>query len=309
MAYLELYNNHLTGTIPSSIGEMAGITYLGLGYNQLTGTIPAALANLKLLSTLNLADNKLSGLVPPLPFAQYTGECILDDHICHGSTCNHFSCPLPANSNKCEVHCGPPTPCIGTSSTLKPTQCAAYQELFDSTAGAGWSGCSNSRLDPCSCGNTACSSAPCVKCENQEITALWLEDNALKGAIPNSIGELTSTAIFNLRLNFLTGTIPKSVGLMKPVGALHIYLDHNHLTGTIPTTVANLLQLTHLELAYNELSGAVPPLPFAQYTGSCFLDAPCTPPRPQCNRFSCPLPANSEKCVLKGAAGAGVHCK
>jgi hypothetical protein len=52
--------------------------------------------------------------VPPLPFAQYTQFCALDDPSgCVKPNCNHFKCPLPTGSEQCKgnghgpvlVHC------------------------------------------------------------------------------------------------------------------------------------------------------------------------------------------------------------
>jgi hypothetical protein len=80
------------------------------------------------------------------------------------------------------------------------------------------------------------------------------------------------------------------------------------LSGTIPSTLGNLKSLTSLVLASNNLSGEVPPLPFAQYTGGCFLNLPAPGNCPICNHFSCPLPAGSEQCKIDGG-GAGVYCK
>jgi hypothetical protein len=115
---LELGYNHLTGTIPSDLEQLKQLQSLDLTNNQLTGTIPPALANLKNLTTLWLRANKLTGLVPPLPFAQYNADsqgCAIDapGDLCREcGQCNHFICPLPANSNDCKslsdagVRCG-----------------------------------------------------------------------------------------------------------------------------------------------------------------------------------------------------------
>jgi hypothetical protein len=116
---LDLQGNHLTGTIPSELEQLKQLQSLDLADNQLTGTIPSELANLNKLTLLWLQANKLTGLVPPLPFAQYTGDqnqgCSLDEpgsDCREEGQCNHFICPLPANSNDCKVlgdagvHCG-----------------------------------------------------------------------------------------------------------------------------------------------------------------------------------------------------------
>ena len=66
MTALELYNNKLTGSIPSEVGLLTSMTVLGLGVNSLTGSIPSEICNLK----------------------QASGFCDLSS--------NSFSCPLPS---------------------------------------------------------------------------------------------------------------------------------------------------------------------------------------------------------------------
>jgi Leucine-rich repeat (LRR) protein len=136
LLYLELRANQLTGRIPSALAELKSLATLDLSTNQLTGSIPSALAELTEVTCLDLFGNKLTGLVPPLPFEQYTEECILDwapdkppgRYSCKEPECNHFSCPLPANSDKCKyqggvrVHC-PPTPTPPTPPLPTPTPC------------------------------------------------------------------------------------------------------------------------------------------------------------------------------------------
>jgi hypothetical protein len=71
---------------------------------------------------------------------------------------------------------------------------------------------------------------------------------------------------------------------------------------------AGARQQTHSALHDNALTGAVPPLPFKQYSGECLLDDPDYCTEPNCNHFTCPLPAGSEQCTYGGGT-AGVHCK
>ena len=61
---LDLFENHLTGTIPSEVGNLANLTRLNLRDNQLTGTISAELSNLINLVELDLNSNQLSGTIP-----------------------------------------------------------------------------------------------------------------------------------------------------------------------------------------------------------------------------------------------------
>jgi hypothetical protein len=211
-----------------------------------------------------------------------------------------------------------------------------------------WKNCFNLRDDPCECGGRTCphpTAEICVTCKNGDITAMNLEGNGLNGTIPSSISELTGLTYLGLDENAIKGTISSSIGELTSLTELHLdrnqltgsipsavakltgltmlMLHYNKLTGGIPSELADLKALTRLYLAQNKLTGRVPPLPFEQYNGGetggteCWLNAPsglepnpnpyaCT--EPECNHFSCPLPANSNKCKYFGG-DAGVHCK
>jgi hypothetical protein len=112
---MDLENNNLKGTIPSSLGSMTKLQTMDFGGNYLKGTIPSSLGSMTELITISLAYNTLTGLVPPLPFKQYS-DCVVDippgHYGCTEPHCNHFKCPLPARSEQCnsrpgavDVHC------------------------------------------------------------------------------------------------------------------------------------------------------------------------------------------------------------
>ena len=61
---LYLPNQGLTGTIPSELGSLTGLTQLTLIDNQLTGPIPSELANLSQLTHIFLGNNRLTGPIP-----------------------------------------------------------------------------------------------------------------------------------------------------------------------------------------------------------------------------------------------------
>jgi hypothetical protein len=79
----------LTGTLPSQLAELTGLTDLGFDGNQLTGTIPPQLVALAVLTGLALANNHLTGAVSSLPFKQYTSNCYL------------YNFPLPTGAADC----------------------------------------------------------------------------------------------------------------------------------------------------------------------------------------------------------------
>ena len=63
-------------------------------------------------------------------------------------------------------------PGCSTSSDLSAAGCNAWVDFFDSTGGAGWTQCSQYRLDPCACDADA-SPYAIVECQNGHITAMY----------------------------------------------------------------------------------------------------------------------------------------
>ena len=64
LTYLGLFQNGLTGSIPSSLGSLSNLYYLGLSSNGLTGSIPASLGSLSNLEYFRLDRNDLTGSIP-----------------------------------------------------------------------------------------------------------------------------------------------------------------------------------------------------------------------------------------------------
>jgi len=61
---IDLEENNLTGTIPTSIGDLDSLNFLSLEDNKLTGTIPAEIGTLNSLKELYLSNNQLTGTIP-----------------------------------------------------------------------------------------------------------------------------------------------------------------------------------------------------------------------------------------------------
>lgn len=61
---LSLYQNSLSGTIPSSLGKLSSLQSLHLWNNDLAGTIPSTLGQLTQLKEFHLGWNALSGTIP-----------------------------------------------------------------------------------------------------------------------------------------------------------------------------------------------------------------------------------------------------
>ena len=61
---LYLWENQLSGSIPSGLGDLSSLEWLYLHNNQMTGSIPSELGNLSNLRALFLRNNQLTGCIP-----------------------------------------------------------------------------------------------------------------------------------------------------------------------------------------------------------------------------------------------------
>ncbi|KAF5794302.1 putative non-specific serine/threonine protein kinase [Helianthus annuus] len=98
---LNLSHNHLSGSIPDSIGNMKALNSLDFSDNQLSGTIPPSMAALNFLSSINLSHNNLSGRIP-------TGkqlQTLIDPSIYAG---NRDLCGAPLQNNCSKPEINPP---------------------------------------------------------------------------------------------------------------------------------------------------------------------------------------------------------
>ncbi|XP_019438160.1 PREDICTED: probable LRR receptor-like serine/threonine-protein kinase At2g16250 isoform X2 [Lupinus angustifolius] len=89
------------------------------------------------------------------------------------------------------------------------------------------------------------------------LRVLDLRSCSIVGAIPGSVGNLTSLTNLYLSDNKLTGTVPDSIGQLLALSVLD--LSQNSLTGSIPTSLTVLVNLSSLDMSSNFLSGPIPP--------------------------------------------------
>lgn len=255
LEYLSLWNNQLTGGVPSNLGNLSNVLYLDLDYNQLSGSIPPEVGDLANLQTLYLCNNQLSGPIPPelgnLP--NLTWLYLYN---------NQLSGPIP--------------PELGNLSNL------TWLVLFDNQLSGSippelgnLTNLKNLYLN----NNQLTGSIPPELGNLTNMRNIYLPSNNLVGLIPPELGNMSNLLYLDLFSNQLSGSIPLELGNLGNL--MQLDLGSNQLSGSIPFEIGNLVNLIHLNLNDNLLSGDVP----ASFTNLVNLCVTGNPNQP-CNGIS-----------------------
>ncbi|MGE5340025.1 MAG: hypothetical protein ACM3SY_00970 [Candidatus Omnitrophota bacterium] len=252
-----LYNNHLSGTIPTQLGNFSNLQVLDLGWNNLSGTIPSQLGNLGQLRRLSLGWNEeLSGTIPSeLGNLSQLGFINLCSNKLSGSIPKSFG----NLSQLYHLDLG----CTGLTGSIPPEigNLHALEQLWIMTTKI--SGSIPKQLGNLTnlkqiflYSNQLTGSIPpeLGNLPNLEMLELWC--NGLSGSIPPELGNLSKLKDLALGFNLLSGTIPSELGNLSNLEVL--FLSHNQLSGSIPTALGNLSKLTEFSLYSNLLTGSIP---------------------------------------------------
>jgi Leucine-rich repeat (LRR) protein len=90
----------------------------------------------------------------------------------------------------------------------------------------------------------------------QNLSYLFLDNNFLYGAIPESLTNCSNLNTLVLSNNNLTGVIPPSIGSLTKLKIL--MLHKNNLFGVIPSSLGNITSLYEISLEENQLNGSIP---------------------------------------------------
>ncbi|KAI8925734.1 hypothetical protein BC831DRAFT_550416 [Entophlyctis helioformis] len=102
-----------------------------------------------------------------------------------------------------------------------------------------------------------CSPANLVACDaSNNVITLTLNGQSLSGALPESLGGITSLKTLNLKDNAYNSTIPASFGNLANLEILN--LENNKLVGTFPASIGQLTKLKELRVRDNTMSGPIP---------------------------------------------------
>lgn len=215
---IRLDENNLTGTIPSSIGNLTALTSLDLSENNLTGTIPNEIGNLVNLEGdmkraglvtwlyemgLDLSENKLSGSIP----------------TSLGNLTNLKSLRLYKNNLTGEI----------------PVELGALRNSYFL--------CLNE--------NNLTGTIPPEIGNMSNLITLSLGQNNLSGEIPEEIGDLDSLTSFGAPQNNLSGTIPPDIFYNGKL--VFLLLAQNELEGPLPESMS-IPYFGYLNLSSNQLT-------------------------------------------------------
>ncbi len=244
-----------TGTIPAALASMANLTYLDLSYNQFTGTIPN-LGSMSGLRTLFLGGNPYSSQPFPSWVTSMTGltQLGLDNANLTGS--------FPALGGMTSLtllmigsnpFTSGPAPADLGNLTLLQTLDISYDGLTSLPDLTGLVQMRNLFLE----GNPyPAGPVPGWIQSMSQIAYLYMNDSNLTGPIPSWFGGLSQLSYLQLGSNALTGAIPPELGNLA--GLRYLYLYKNQLTGTIPSELGNCTKLSRLSLYANHLTGPLP---------------------------------------------------
>lgn len=216
LEYIDLSNNQIGGSIPLEIGNWTKAEFLLFRNNQFTGSIPNSIGGLQKLNRLSFSENQLSGRIPKelflLPALQHL---FLSKNQLSGSLPPEFG------------------------SMNDPAVVFIDHNQLSGTI-------------PESIGNIG------------HLLTLNLSFNQLSGTIPKTIGNASISSLL-LNDNNLSGEIPAELGNMERSTTL--WLQNNQLTGSIPAFIAAAQDLENgprfsilgdVNVSNNQLSGVIP---------------------------------------------------
>lgn len=278
LSTLNLSSNHLSGSIPFSLGQClkvdlsnniftgdisimqnwdASLEIVDLSSNGLTGSIPNLTAQFQKLAILNLHNNSLVGSLPTV-LGTFQSLSAVDLSL------NKLDGPIPSN--------------FFTSMTL--TNLNLSGNYFNGSIPFQRSHASGFLTQPI----------------YPMIESLDLSDNSLTGTLPSDIGNLGRLKLLNLAKNDLSGSIPNE--LSKLDGLDYLDLSGNNFTGQIPDKLPSSLKV--FNLTYNNLTGSIPEdlkkfYPSSFHPGNSLLDFPDGFPSQRGGPVGAPQDQNNKK--------------
>ncbi|CAL9049297.1 unnamed protein product [Musa banksii] len=253
---LSLYvqHNHLSGTIPSSMGRVSQLQDLYLSSNSLVGNITEAhFSNLTNLIGFTISSNSLNVILPNDWHPPFNVEFI-------GMSFCHLGAELPAwlrtQTQLTTLYlCG-----VGLSGNLPIWFSNFSRGLLNLNMSS-----NNLRgrlpfapqlmLDLSN--NSFVGPIPPSFTKVTNLSLLSLSHNHINGRLPPFFCHMQSLQVLDLSNNYLVGEVPNCY-YSFPTSLQSLHLNNNNLSRTIPLFLKHCDQLLILDLGENKLHGRIP---------------------------------------------------
>ncbi|KAL8099258.1 LRR receptor-like serine/threonine-protein kinase HSL2 [Apium graveolens] len=230
---LDLSSNNFSGHIPESFGFLQGLKVLCLVNNMLTGTFPEFLTNLTELSDLELAYNPFQ----PSPLPSSIGKLMMLEKIFFSSI--NLNGVIPE--------------CIGNLSALRNLD-LSYNSISGKIPSTIGNLVSIEQIELYH--NQLSGELPNTFSNLKSLLYFDASENKLVGRIPESLAALPLES-FALNDNFIRGSIPQVLSLNPNLYQLKLF--NNNLTGTLPLNLGRHSGLVDIDVSGNKLEGTLPP--------------------------------------------------
>lgn len=229
---LDLSRNHLSGIIPSDIGNATSLKIFDISFNHLEGELPAALSSLVNIVVLDLSGNKFTGAIPNIDIRQLPVLKVIENSSFLGESFSVF----------CQL-------------TLLRILDLSNNQLFGELPGCFWNLKDLQSLDLSS--NAFAGEVPTSTYYNSSLRSLDLSNNKFTGCFPAVMKNYKSLVVLDLGNNKLSGIIPLWIGERIPLLRI-LRLRSNMFYGSIPWQLSQLSHLQLLDLAENSFVDSIP---------------------------------------------------
>nr|XP_043633703.1 putative receptor-like protein kinase At3g47110 [Erigeron canadensis] len=230
--YLGMSSNYISGSLPSSIGNLLGLTTLSLTINNFNGIIPESIGKLQSLQILYLDNSHFSGSIPrSIGNLSSVTKVALSGNKLEGT--------IPSSIGSCKSLIALDLFGNNLSGSL-PNE---LFQLYSLSIRLDLSDNNLSGLLPQEIGNL------------KVIGLLDFSENRFSGEIPSTISGCISLQTLNLSGNLFYGSMPEAFRSLK--GLEYVDMSRNNFSGSIPTYLQQT-PLQRLDIAYNNFEGEVP---------------------------------------------------
>jgi hypothetical protein len=225
---LGLFNNIMSGLLPTEVANLVQVQYLYIQDNNFEGTIGSEFALLTNLRAFQCSYNSLSGTIPEI----FGGMSALE--IIYVSNCNLYG-PLP---------------------TQLVTKNLQYIDVANNsiTGSIPASYYYSSAVNFYANGNFLTGTmSKTLWDEWIGLKVLSLSNNLLSGELPNDVDKMISLEAMFVASNYFSGTLPVHVGDQANLRAYQV--SDTFISGAIPSELSDMHRLESLNISGNFLSG------------------------------------------------------